>query len=205
MADQPGSTDHISATVTGDVSGQVAVGKGIEQHAVTPSPLVTEAGAGTAVGGIFISYRREDTRAYARTLSETLSARFGRDRIFRDIDSLAPGAEFPAAIAEAVGRCRVLLALIGDKWLTAEREGQRRLDDPDDYVRIEIVAALTGDTIVVPVLIEDAPMPKRQQLPGDLGQLADRNALRLRDEGWSQGVNTLAQFLQEALFSVGHP
>jgi hypothetical protein len=136
-------------------------------------------------------------------LSDTLTARFGPDQIFRDIDSLAPGADFPDAIAAAVGQCRVLLALIGSNWLSAEREGKRRLDDPNDYVRLEIVAALRRGTIVVPVLIEDAQMPQRNELPPELTELADRNALRLRDEGWADGVNRLTQFLERVLRASG--
>ena len=148
------------------------------------------------MSGIFISYRREDTRPYARSLTDTLVARFGSDQIFRDVDSLAPGADFPDAIADAVGRCDVLLALIGKQWISATLQGRRRLDDPNDYVRLEIAAALGRDTIVVPVLIEDAQMPRRDELPEALAELADRNALRLTDESWNDGVRRLFEFLE---------
>lgn len=152
------------------------------------------------MSGIFISYRREDTKAYARLLSTALAARFGHEQVFRDIDTMGPGVNFGAAITEAVGECDVLLALIGNQWLTATQEGRRRLDDPDDYVRREIGAALGREVLVVPVLIEDAKMPGRAELLEVIAPLADRHAHRLADEGWDGGVerlvNALAQVVQ---------
>lgn len=151
------------------------------------------------MSGIFISYRREDASAYARLLSEALAAHFGRAEIFRDVETLSPGADFPQAIAEAVGRCDALLALIGRRWLVAEREGKRRLDDPSDYVRLEIAAALERHTLVVPILMEDTRMPSREELPDSLAELADRNALRLTDDTWNDGVNRLVEAVEKVV------
>lgn len=148
------------------------------------------------MGGIFISYRREDTAGYARSLTEALGSRFGEDAIFRDVDTLGPGVDFPEAIAEAVQQCDVLVALIGDKWLTAEKAGRRRLDDPRDFVRLEIAAALERDILVIPVLLEHARMPTAEELPEDLVELADRNALRLTDENWRDGLNRLVRAVE---------
>lgn len=156
------------------------------------------------MSGIFISYRREDTTAYARLLSESLGSHFGQEQIFRDVDTLGPGVDFPQAVAEAVGNCDVLLALIGKKWLAARRQGKRRLDDPHDYVRLEIAAALERDTLVVPVLMEDTRMPRRQDLPDALAELADRNAHRLTDESWNDGVRRLVDAL-EAVVKPSRP
>lgn len=153
-------------------------------------------------GGVFISYRREDASPYARMISDVLADRFGAGRVFRDVDTLAPGVDFPTAIADALDRCDALLALIGSRWLTAERHGRRRLDDPGDYVRQEIAAALGRDTLVVPVLIEDTPMPGRDELPPALAELADRNALRLADHSFDHGVRRLVDALAAALGGV---
>jgi len=89
--------------------------------------------------------------------------------VFIDVASIEPGVDFAEVITRAVGSCDVLLAVIGPGWLTAPDEaGQRRLDDPDDLVRLEVEAALARDVRVIPVLVEDATMPRRKDLPEDL-------------------------------------
>ena len=148
------------------------------------------------MGGIFVSYRREDARGHARSLSDALGAHFGADRVFRDVETLAPGVDFPQAIAAAIDRSDVFLAVIGDKWLTAEKDGRRRLDDPSDYVRREIAAALERDIRVIPVLLEHATMPSRRELPAEVGELADRNAIRLIDESWQEGIARLIRAIE---------
>ncbi|MFP5318102.1 MAG: toll/interleukin-1 receptor domain-containing protein [Acidimicrobiia bacterium] len=148
------------------------------------------------MGGIFVSYRRDDARGQARALSDALMARFGPERVFRDVEALAPGVDFPEAIASAIDRSDVFLAVIGDKWLTAEKDGRRRLDDADDHVRREIATALARDVRVIPVLLESAVMPSRHQLPAELGELADRNAIRLTDETWDDGINRLVRAIE---------
>jgi len=148
------------------------------------------------MGGIFVSYRREDARGHARSLSDALSARFGAERVFRDVETIAPGVDFPDAIAAALDRSDVFLAVIGDKWVTAEKDGRRRLDDPDDYVRREIATALQKDIRVIPVLLEATTMPSRDELPADLAELADRNAIRLTDDTWDEGIDRLVETIQ---------
>jgi TIR domain-containing protein len=97
-----------------------------------------------APGRIFISYRREETAYPAAWLYDRLAARFADDQVFKDVDSIELGDDFVEVITGAVGSCDVLLALIGDRWLTVtDEDGQRRLDDPNDFVRVEIEAALT--------------------------------------------------------------
>src|SRR5215510_7657864 len=93
--------------------------------------------------GIFISYRRDDCSGHAGRLYDALSLRFGSERLFMDIDTLQPGEDFVEAIEKAVGSCDVLLALIGRQWVTSsDAQGQRRLENPNDFVRLEIEAAL---------------------------------------------------------------
>ena len=105
------------------------------------------------LGRIFISYRREDTAYPAAWLFDRLVAHFGEGQVFKDIDTIQPGDDFAEVIGSAIASCDVLLALIGDRWLTATDENeQRRLDRPDDLVRLEIQAALDRNIRVIPVL-----------------------------------------------------
>lgn len=127
----------------------------------------------------FISYRREDTGGIAGRVHERLATRYGRGAVFIDFDAIPFGTDFRDKIQEAVGQCHCLLALIGDRWLAAEKGGQQRLNDPSDFVRIEIAAALAKDIPVVPVLVGAAVLPEEGQLPPDLKPLAFRNATPL--------------------------
>jgi hypothetical protein len=103
---------------------------------------------------IFISYRRDDSSAFAGRLYDRLVERYGMDQVFMDVDNIPPGVDFAEAIAQAVGTCDVLLAVIGQHWLTVTgQDGRRRLDNPRDMVRLEVEAALTRDVPVIPVLV----------------------------------------------------
>jgi len=136
-------------------------------------------------GGIFVSYRRQETSHLAGRLYDRLADRFGERQVFMDVDTIEPGVDFAEAISGAVATCKVLLAIIGPKWLTAtDVRGRRRLDDPDDIVRLEIEAALARDGRVIPILAEGAVMPSREDLPESLAGLARRNALAIRHESF---------------------
>ena len=145
-------------------------------------------------GRVFISYRRQESSGLAGRLYDRLAARFGDDRVFMDVDTIALGVDFAEVIAQAVSTCEVLLAVIGPRWLSAvDEDGRRRLDEPDDLVRLEIAAALERDIRVIPILVEGAQMPRRQQLPEALAGLARRNALSLRHESFrADGERLLA-------------
>jgi len=134
---------------------------------------------------IFISYRREDSEAHAGRIFDRLTARFGREAVFMDVDTIPFGVDFVAHLDAAVSQCDVVLAVIGERWLDARheegpRKGQRRLDDPTDFVRIEIGSALARDIPVVPVLVGRASMPPAADLPDALKGLARRNAAEVR-------------------------
>jgi predicted ATPase len=167
--------------------------------AVVLPACCTITGVGVAVmnsgqrrGGIFISYRREETAGQAGRLYDRLSGRFGAGRVFMDVDSIAIGVDFTTAITEAVSGCDILLALIGREWLTlTDSRGQRRLDDPDDFVRVEIEAALQRDIRVVPVLVEGAVLPQAAELPTNLRLLVRRQALMLSHVGFGAEVSRL--------------
>src|SRR6516165_3873100 len=126
-----------------------------------------------AEGGVFVSYRRQEGSHLAGRLYDRLADRFGEDQVFIDVDTIEPGVDFANEIFRAVEACKVLLAVIGPTWLTeADKRGRRRLDDPDDIVRLEIEAALAHDVRVIPILVEGAVMPGRQDLPESLAGLA---------------------------------
>jgi TIR domain len=151
-------------------------------------------------GGVFISYRRQEASGLAGRLYDRLAARFGDAQVFMDVDTLRLGVDFAEAITQAVSTCQVLLAVIGQNWLTAtNEEGQRRLDDPDDIVRLEIQAALERQVRVIPVLVEGAAMPSRQQLPESLAMLARRHALVLRHESFHSDADRLLADIEQVL------
>ena len=151
-------------------------------------------------GGIFISYRREETAGQAGRLYDRLSDRFGTDRVFMDVDSIAFGIDFTQAVIEAVSGCDVLLALIGREWsAVADDRGRRRIDDPDDFVRVEIEAALQRDIRVVPVLVEGAVLPHADDLPPGLRPLVRRQALVLSHAGFGGEVSRLIAAIDQVL------
>jgi hypothetical protein len=131
-------------------------------------------------GRIFLSYRRQETAWPAGRLYDVLVEHFPPDQVFKDVDNIEPGDEFVERITAAVGSCDVLLALIGPQWLTiTNKKGQRRLDDPGDYVRLEIETALTRKIRVIPILVDDARMPGADELPANLAPLVRRNAVEI--------------------------
>jgi hypothetical protein len=156
-----------------------------------------------STGRVFISYRREETAYAAGWLFDRLADRFGRGQIFKDIDSIQLGDDFVEVINTAVGSCDVLLALIGGQWLTiTDEQGTARLDNPDDFVRLEIEAALTRNVRVIPILVAGAEMPRRDQLPPGLAGLAQRQALELSPSHFEFDTSRLQKVLDRALAYV---
>lgn len=148
---------------------------------------------------IFINYRREDSAGYTGRLFDRLSHRFP-GRVFMDVDTIAPGIDFVESIEHAVGCCEVLIVMIGREWLKLEdANGNRRLDNPDDFVRLEIAAALDRNIRVIPVLVEDATMPRAEDLPPSLAPLCRRNAIELSEARWSFDVERLILSIEAVL------
>ena len=149
---------------------------------------------------IFISYRRDDSRGYAGRLQGDLSRRYSDEHVFRDVE-IPPGADFGEYITGLVDKCNVVLAIIGPGWLDArDREGERRIDKPDDWVRLEIERALARDGVeVIPVLVDGARLPPREELPESLLALRRRNAFELSDRRWDYDVGQLGQHLDTLL------
>ncbi len=150
--------------------------------------------------GIFISYRRDDSAGYAGRLYDRLAAHFGAERVFMDVEGIEPGLDFVVAIEEAVGSCRVLIAVIGDEWTTAaDAAGRRRLDDPNDFIRLETGAALQRGIRVVPVLVGGAVMPQIADLPDDLKALTRRQAIEINHKQWEASTGELIRTLERIL------
>lgn len=150
---------------------------------------------------IFISYRRDDTAGRAGRLFDLLATRFGARNVFQDVAAIEPGTDFTQRVDEAIAHCEVTLVVIGADWLDMRGpDGIRRLDEPDDYVRREVGAALAAGVRVVPVLVDRAELPSADVLPEDLRPLATRQAVALRDATWHQDVDGLVRRLEgEAL------
>lgn len=130
---------------------------------------------------IFISYRRADSAYPSQYIYDTLVSHFGKDCVFFDVDTIPPGQDFHAILADSVGKCDLLLAVVGDHWLTAlDDAGQRRIDSPDDFVRIEIEAALSRNIPVIPVLVGQASVPVPDALPPSLRGLVKKQATEVR-------------------------
>jgi hypothetical protein len=149
---------------------------------------------------IFISYRREDTAAAAGRIYDRLVAHYGRNQVFMDVDSIEIGERFSDVVNRTVGTCDILLALIGDRWLTLhDARGHTRLSNPEDWVRMEIAAALRRNIRVVPVLVNGASVPGRSELPSDLGDLALRHACEVTHGRFHSDVDRLLTSLDRAL------
>jgi hypothetical protein len=168
----------------------------------SPGQLTTEVLPATVSKNaprIFISYRHDDSEGHTGRLNDELVRRFGEDNIFMDIDRIPLGADFTRVIAEAVESCDVLIAVIGRGWSTiTDPTGQRRLDNPEDYVRFEIKTALERDIRVIPAFVQNAQMPPSDQLPNDLAGLTRRNGISLRSDNWHPGVERLIHAIDEA-------
>ena len=151
---------------------------------------------------VFLSYRREETRHIAGRLADRLTDRLGPGQVFMDVDTIKPGADFATVIARALAACRILIALIGPTWLAGT--GRRRLDDPGDFVAMEIRAALERGIPVIPVLVDGAVMPKPGELPEGLHGLAGRNAVRLDHDTFRSDLTTLLTAIDRILSAPAH-
>ncbi|MCK6211583.1 toll/interleukin-1 receptor domain-containing protein [Georgenia sp. EYE_87] len=146
---------------------------------------------------VFLSYRREDSAAHAGRLADELRRRLGRSDVFLDVAEIRPGSDFTDAIDTALRQSDAVLVVIGPRWLSAAvADGRPRLDDPQDYVRREVAAALDGSLPVVPVLVGGARLPRADELPEDLVPLARRQAIALDDDTWLRDVQALLDLLE---------
>lgn len=150
---------------------------------------------------IFISYRHDDTAAgHAGRLHADFVRHYGSDRVFMDV-KIPPGADFAKTLKTTVGSCSVLLAVIGRNWLTMTdaATGKRRLDNPKDWVRIEIATALARNIWVIPILVHESKMPGADALPNNLKSLARRNAYEIRAHHWDDDIAGLIKSIDDEL------
>jgi TIR domain len=172
----------------------------------------TETGAGRggnhtreAEPGVFISYRREDAAGHAGRLYDWLTRRFGEHGVFIDVVAIEPGKRWRYEIQRALEACWAVLVVIGPQWLTPRNgTGRPRIRDPDDVLRYEVGTALHRDDVeVIPVLVEGARMPKREDLPEELSELRERNAAELSDVRWRYDVGLLGDTLENRRLPSG--
>ncbi|MES9968416.1 MAG: TIR domain-containing protein [Candidatus Thiodiazotropha sp.] len=142
---------------------------------------------------VFISYRREDSREITGRICDRLNSEFGKQAIFRDVDSIPAGVDFRKHINKTIDQCSMLVAIIGDKWSAAKnKKGERRLDLHNDHLRVEIETALKKEIPVIPVLVKNGIMPDEEELPEGLKSLAYRNAIPIPEEPFfHNGVDLL--------------
>jgi hypothetical protein len=148
---------------------------------------------------VFISYRRADTSHFVGRLQEVISERYGRDSVFMDVESIRPGQDYVVAIDSAVSRSRVLLVVIGSSWLSADSQGLRRIDNPQDRLRLEVEAGLRHTTHVIPVLVDSASMPKTRDLPESLVPLSRHHAIRISHDSFRGDTAHLFEILDQYL------
>lgn len=156
---------------------------------------------------IFVSYRRSDSSTVVGRILDRIEAVFGEDHIFRDLDSIDYGQDFGVAIHGALAQSEVLLAVIGDDWANVrDEDGKRRLDNPNDWVRKEISKSLEQGIHVIPVLVENAQFPTENELPGNLKELVNRNAAKVRDDpDFDVDMQRLCDAIRKTVPDTGKP
>jgi hypothetical protein len=149
---------------------------------------------------VFICYRREETAPHAGRLYDAMVGHFGEDNVFMDVD-MAPGVDFVERITEVVSGCLALIVVIGPSWASArDEDGNRRLEDPADFVRLEVETGLgRSDVTPIPVLVAGARMPKAEELPAQLRPITRRNAVEMSETRWGYDVTRLFGALEELL------
>jgi len=151
----------------------------VDAPAGAPSPTPSRAPSRRT---IFISYRRADSADITGRIYDRLTDRFGKEYVYKDVDSVPLGVDFRKHVGDLVQRCDAVLAIIGGQWAASQAGTARRLDDPRDLVRIEIASALARGIPVVPVLVGGAAMPTEQDLPQEIQGLAYRNGIAVRPD-----------------------
>ena len=146
---------------------------------------------------VFVCYRRDDSAASAGRVFDRLVARFGQGNVFMDVDTIRPGQDFAARIEGFVADCDSLVAIVGREWLRPDGAGTRRIDDPSDYVRLEIHAALTRDTQVIPVLVTGASMPTAEELPPQITAFSGRQAIEVSESRFGYDCGRLIEAIEE--------
>jgi hypothetical protein len=147
---------------------------------------------------VFLSYRRADSQGESGRIADRLEKDLGIGSRFFDVDSIPPETNFFGQLAEAVAKCDVLIAVVGPRWLdTPDDKGGRRLDSPEDTVRVEIATALHRSIPVIPILLDGTPFPRKADLPSNLQALTDRQGLGVRHTAFHPDVDRLVEELKK--------
>ena len=197
----PAISPQLGAAATRDTSESPAVET---SKSPAPAKAVLSPGSVGRRQKIFLSYRREDSADVAGRIYDRLVQQFGKEQVFKDVDSIPLGVDFRKHLAQMVGSCDILLAVIGNDWQTADRpDGKKRLDDAKDFVRIELETALQRDIPVIPVLVRGAQVPEESELPSTLATLAYRNGMAVRaDPDFHRDMDRLIEGVQSHLSSL---
>ena len=148
------------------------------------------------MGVVFISYRREDAAGFAGRIYDRLAQTLGRENVFIDVDNIPAGLDFVDVLSDRVGRCDALIAIVGKHWLTsANEDDSRRLDDANDFVRVEIEAALNRNVPVIPALVDGAVMPRADELPDGLKKLVRRQGIDVSHNRFDSDAERLTDAL----------
>ena len=148
-----------------------------------PKPISVPSASSYVPGSIFISYRRDDSADITGRIYDRLIQHFSKEIVFKDVDSIPLGIDFREHLEGALSQCRVLLAIVGVQWLGREvAEGNRRIDDPRDHLRLELEVALSRNIPVIPVLVRKASIPAEDALPSSLRSMAYRNGIQVRPD-----------------------
>jgi len=148
---------------------------------------------------IFISYRRTDSEGYAGRIWDRLTSKFGPGNVFMDVDSIEAGVSFPLVLSQALAECGAFVAVVGSNWLGLRADGTSRVNEPKDFVRQEILAAIAGNVRILPVLVGGAQMPAPEALPEELSAFASVNAVEIRHARFDADVAAVIQILETHL------
>ncbi len=149
---------------------------------------------------VFVSYRRDDAAGDAGRLTDYLQRRFGAGQVFLDIDTIEPGADFVRVLQQSLQQTAAMLVVIGPRWTSLQGAyGSRRLDDPNDFVRMEVEAALKRDIPVVPVLVQGATLPRKEELPVSLAPLITRQVFALDHAEFNHDAERLCDRLAKVI------
>jgi hypothetical protein len=203
MRAERGAADSFEVNIDGPVQegAQVGVGKNIQQNyrqADERSPARRNNLPDQT--GVFISYRRKDDPGFAGRLYDRLVAKFGRHSVFMDVGTIELGSDFAESINDSLSKCKVLIAVIGKHWLDMTTEsGIARLSDRNDYVRMEIETALRRKIWVIPVLVENAAVPRSDELPESMAPLARRHGIAMSHANFGSDVERLLEAVDRAM------
>jgi hypothetical protein len=148
---------------------------------------------------IFISYRRSDSQLITKRIYDALTKKFGKDSVFLDVDSIPHGERFPRFLEEKVSTCRVFIPVIGPVWVRiTDKTGKPRLADTDDYVRSEIETAILRHVPIIPIFVDETPVPRREELPIAINTLSEFNGCRIKDQSFDMDIKVLIKAIENA-------